>query len=276
MRSRVACMVAVVASVLAASGSAATTAEVTMPGRFYAPRDLAVLVGTTVTWQNTDRATHTVTEDDEAFDSGHIQPGRAFSTTFARPGRYRFHCTIHRFMTGSVGVFEVVLSGPDDPLAAGRRARLTGQAPLGADAVELVRVLPGPPETLARGTPAPDGSFSFVVRAPEPRRYVVRAGTARSPRVRVRVSPRVSVVARSQGVVVNAAPSRPGSPVLLQRYDRDLFTFVTVARGRLDARSRRVIPYSPVSAEHVRAVVVGANGWSDGVSRAILIPPPRR
>lgn len=273
MRSRVVAAGVLVTAVLAASGSAATTAEVTMPGRFYAPADLDVLVGTTVTWQNTDRSTHTVTEDDDAFDSGHIPPGDSFSLTFAKSGTFRFHCTIHRFMRGELSVFEVVLRGPAEPLPAGRRARLAGVAPAGAATVELVRLAPGPRVVVGRATPGEDGTFAFLVRAPEPRSYRVSAGSAASPVVRVRVAPRVTVARRSSGVAVLAAPSRGGSRVLLQRYDRELFAFVTVARGRLDATSRATISYSPREPQHVRAVVVGRGGWSDGASRPLVVGP---
>jgi plastocyanin len=271
MRLRILGTATVASAVLVASGSAATTAVVTMPGTFYAPQDLDVLVGTTVTWQNADRSTHTVTEDDDAFDSGHIRPGQTFALAFDEPGTYRFHCTIHRFMRGSVGVFEVVLHGPGEPLPAGRRARLVGVAPAGGEEIELVRVLPAPREVVARARSGADGSFAFVVRAPEPRRYLVRAGTATSPRVRVRVAPRVSIEARVPGVAVRAVPARPRSRVVLQRYDNDLFAFVTVARGRLDERSRVTIPYAPETSEHVRAVVLGQGGWSDGASRPLVL-----
>ena len=43
-----------------------------MPGRLYAPGELDVLAGQTVTWRNTDSKSHTVTEDDDTFDSGYI------------------------------------------------------------------------------------------------------------------------------------------------------------------------------------------------------------
>ena len=76
-----------------------------MPGKLYAPSRLDVLVGTTVTWQNVDRSTHTVTEDDDAFDSGHIRPGESFSMEFPKSGTFRFYCTIHRFMRGELSVF---------------------------------------------------------------------------------------------------------------------------------------------------------------------------
>jgi hypothetical protein len=59
--------------------------------------------------------------------------------------------------------------------------------------------------------------------------------------------------------------------VLLQEYDRELFAFVTVARGRLDARSRATLEYRATGSEHVRAVVVGREGWSDGESRPLVV-----
>lgn len=242
-----------------------------MPGKLYAPGQLDVLVGTTVTWLNVDRSTHTVTEDDDSFDSGHISPGESFSRVFPTSGTFRFHCTIHRFMRGTLSVFEVVLRGPSEPLPAGRRARLAGVAPEGVEVVELVRLTPGPRSVVARTAPGADGTFAFLVRAPEPRRYRVAAGRATSPVVRVRVAPRVTIARRSSGIAVHAVPSRAGSRVLLQEYDRELFAFVTVARGRLDARSRATLEYRATGSEHVRAVVVGRDGWSDGESRPLAV-----
>lgn len=271
MRRRFAAGAAVVAAIVAASGSAAVTAEVTMPGKLYAPGQLDVLVGTTVTWQNVDRSTHTVTDDEDAFDSGHIRPGESFSRTFATTGTFRFHCSIHRFMRGTLSVFAVVLRGPIDPVPAGRRARLTGVAPAGADSVELVRLAPGPPVVVGRATPGEDGTYRFVVRAPEPRSYRVRAGSATSPAVRVRVAPRVTIARRPSGIAVLAAPARAGSRVRLQEYDRERFAFVTMARGRLDAASQATISYLPRERTHVRAIVVGRDGWSDGASRPIVV-----
>jgi plastocyanin len=271
MRRRLAAAALVGAGVVASAGSAASTAAITIPGKFYAPPDVDVLVGTTVTWRNADRSTHTVTEDDDVFDSGLIRPGGEFTRTFMQTGRFAFHCTIHRFMRGSVNVFAVVLRGPEAPLPAGRRAVLSGVAPAGASEVVLERVLPGPAREVARAKPDAEGGFRFAVFAPEPRRYRVTAGHAKSPLVRVRVAPRVSIDRRGASFEVRALPARAGAPIALQRYDRDLFTFVTVAHGRLDARSRALVRYRPHGREHLRAVVRGTRGWSDGASRPILV-----
>ena len=144
---------AVTAGVLVPSGSAAPAAEVTMPGKFYSPGQLDVLVGTTVTWRNIDRSTHTVTEDDDAFDSGYLGPGQTFSRPFDKSGTYRFHCSIHRFMRGSISVFDVVLRGPPEPVLAGRRTALSGIAPAGTDEIVLERVAPGPVTIVGRAEP---------------------------------------------------------------------------------------------------------------------------
>ena len=273
MTRRVVLAVLVAAVVLAAPGAAASTADVEMHEKLYVPRDLDVLVGTTVTWRNTDRTTHTVTEDEDAFDSGHLRPGESFSRTFAERGTFSFHCTIHRFMRGSVCVFEVVLRGPHDPVGAGRSARLEGIAPEGATEVVLERIRPSPPVVVGRVVPSEDGTFAFGVRAPEPRTYVARADGTASPTVVVRVAPRVSIRRAGTGLTIAAQPPRPGSVVLLQRYDRERFDFATVARARLDSSSRVRIGYAPRSREHVRAVVRGGRGWSDGTSRVVVALP---
>lgn len=259
--------------VSAAHGATAQSVEVTMPAKVFAPRDLDVLVGTTVTWRNADTATHTVTEDEDAFDSGQVRPGGTFSRRFTQQGSFVYHCTIHRFMRGEVNVFRVVLRGPEEPLVAGRRTRLEGVAPAGATEVVLERVTPRPVTEVARTVPDAEGAFGFVVRAPEPRSYRVRSGPASSPVVMVRVVPRVAIVRRGGAIAVSARPARPGSRVALQVYERERFDFVTVARGRLDASSRTTIPFAAEAKAHVRAVVRGAGGWSDGFSRAILVRP---
>ncbi len=269
----VAAVVAAGILTVAAHGATSQTAQVSMPAKLFAPRDLNVLVGTTVTWRNADTTTHTVTDDDDEFDSGFVRPGGTFSETFAEQGAFLYHCSIHRFMRGVVRVFRVVLHGPEEPLPAGRRARLDGLAPAGAAEVVLERVSPGPRAFVARATPGADGVFGFTVRAPEPRSYRVHAGPASSPAVRVSVTPHVQIARRRGAIVVSARPARAGSPVAIQVYQRERFAFATVARGRLDASSRAAIRYVPEGRAHVRAVVRGSQGWSDGFSRPLVVLP---
>ena len=92
-------------------GSSTTVTAVTIPigasilgNRAFAPDDLNVTVGTTVTWMNTDSVAHTSTSNAAGWDSGIVNPGGQFSTTFSTPGTYQYHCAIHPGMVGTVVV----------------------------------------------------------------------------------------------------------------------------------------------------------------------------
>jgi len=70
----------------------------------YAPDNLNVTVGTTVTWTNTDSVLHTSTSDGQGWSSGAIAPGGQFSVAFPTTGTFPYHCTIHPGMVGNVVV----------------------------------------------------------------------------------------------------------------------------------------------------------------------------
>jgi plastocyanin len=70
----------------------------------YAPAQIDIAVGTTVVWTNDAPLAHTVTADDNSFDSGVIDAGGRWSYTFTRAGTFPFHCTPHPFMKGVVVV----------------------------------------------------------------------------------------------------------------------------------------------------------------------------
>jgi plastocyanin len=66
--------------------------------------EIEITVGTTIEWKNEDLLPHSVTADDNSFDSGNIESGQAWSFTFTKPGSYPFHCTPHPFMKGTIVV----------------------------------------------------------------------------------------------------------------------------------------------------------------------------
>lgn len=70
----------------------------------FSPNSLTVKVGTKVTWTNNDSVTHTVTENNGAFNSGDLAPGSSFSFTFSKAGTYSYHCSIHPSMTATITV----------------------------------------------------------------------------------------------------------------------------------------------------------------------------
>jgi plastocyanin/uncharacterized membrane protein YozB (DUF420 family) len=61
----------------------------------FQPSQLTVSVGTTVVWENRERAKHTVTSDDGLFDSGDQNMGHTFQFTFTNPGTYHYYCQFH-------------------------------------------------------------------------------------------------------------------------------------------------------------------------------------
>lgn len=75
--------------------------------RAYSPNVIHVKVGQTVRWVNDDPIPHTVTADDNSFfDSGNLKKGQKWSYTFTATGTYKYHCTPHPYMKGTVIVEE--------------------------------------------------------------------------------------------------------------------------------------------------------------------------
>jgi len=70
----------------------------------FQPATATEEIGTTITWTNQDSVEHTVTFDDLSLniDSGSIAPGGTFTATLQLAGTYKYHCTIHSFMKGTI------------------------------------------------------------------------------------------------------------------------------------------------------------------------------
>jgi plastocyanin len=71
----------------------------------YAPSELRVTAGTTVTFVNMGKEFHTVTSSDEGrpFDVG-LDSGKSATVTFDRVGVYAYHCGVHPQMKAVVRV----------------------------------------------------------------------------------------------------------------------------------------------------------------------------
>jgi plastocyanin len=74
---------------------------VTIRNFAFVPLSLTVAPGTAITVANQDRAPHTMTAGNRAFDSGTIPGGQSGQITApSTPGTYPYFCTIHPSMTG--------------------------------------------------------------------------------------------------------------------------------------------------------------------------------
>ena len=92
-----------------ASGSPATSAaagasDVTIAGFAFSPATLSVKAGTEVTFTNNDSVAHTVTADDNSFDSNNVAQGATFKHTFTTAGTVAYHCKIHPNMKATITV----------------------------------------------------------------------------------------------------------------------------------------------------------------------------
>lgn len=83
---------------------AAGATQVTIDGLAFAPPNLTVPAGTTVTWTNRDEEPHTVAASDGSFHSPGMGTGATFAHTFSAPGTFDYVCSIHPMMRGTVVV----------------------------------------------------------------------------------------------------------------------------------------------------------------------------
>lgn len=90
----------------AAPSTASVDSAVTIADFAFAPPEITVEVGGTVTWTNQDGFAHTVDSADDSFVSDHIGQGVTFSHTFDAAGTFTYICGIHPSMAGTVIVTE--------------------------------------------------------------------------------------------------------------------------------------------------------------------------
>jgi plastocyanin len=70
----------------------------------FAPGTVTVPAGATVRWQNLDGEPHTVVSVEGLFRSGALDQGDSYAYTFKTAGRYRYVCSIHPQMVGTIVV----------------------------------------------------------------------------------------------------------------------------------------------------------------------------
>ncbi len=91
----------------ASPSPAAADVTITIKGmnkdRSYDPNPGSVKVGQSVSWTNSDKIAHTATGD--GWDTGQFAPGQTSAPIkFSTAGTFKYHCTIHPTMTGTLNV----------------------------------------------------------------------------------------------------------------------------------------------------------------------------
>ena len=78
--------------------------DVTIDNFTFAPSQLTIPAGSTVTWTNHDDVPHTVvaTAAPREFKSAALDTDDRFSHTFSHPGTFPYFCGVHPHMTGTI------------------------------------------------------------------------------------------------------------------------------------------------------------------------------
>jgi plastocyanin len=248
-------------------------AEVSVQFSAYGPSQLDVLPGTSVLWSNVSQRTHTVTADDETFDSGHLDPGAQFRLTFARPGTYRYHCTIHSSIRGEIDVRRVILDTlPTAAVPLGDRVDFSGVTSNAGKPIRIERRVSGSKFTLvAQTTARRNGAWHLRVPASVTGDYRAVSGADASEVRRLLVGVRkVHVHVTRTGLSVDVAPSAPYAPILVEVYRRERFGWWPVQQRRLDYVSEADVRVP--RGVRVRVVLVDRDGWTPiATSRAVTL-----
>jgi plastocyanin len=77
---------------------------VTIQNFAFSPANITIKAGQSITWTNEDSVGHSATADDNSWDTGVLSQGQSKSVTFAKAGKYTYHCSVHPNMKATVVV----------------------------------------------------------------------------------------------------------------------------------------------------------------------------
>ena len=248
------------------------------------PPRIDVVTGDTVTWTNDSARVHTVTADDDSFDSGRITSSQTFGHRFATAGEAPYHCQLHPFIQGVVGVHDLLLQAPAAAAAPKRPFVLAGRASSALAAgtpVSLQADRGNGFATVASTAVQADGTFAARFVPTTTAAYRAVAGELTSPSVALPVlDRRIALTARrADGRVVLRAritPASRGERVALQLFLPERFGWWPVRRARLDHASSvrfAVRTHRRLQARVVLTLPDGATRLA--VSRTVRVGPPR-
>jgi plastocyanin len=132
----IALFIASAAIAWASEPAAQATVNVEMRDNQFAPQNVTVNVGDTVTWTNTGQRAHNATARNGAFTSPTMMNGQTFSWTATAAGTYEYVCTFHE-RGGMVATLVVQGAGgaggtggaPTAPPRTGSGGMAGGQSP---------------------------------------------------------------------------------------------------------------------------------------------------
>ncbi|MFN8501171.1 cupredoxin domain-containing protein [Kouleothrix sp.] len=93
----------------AAQAAAPAAVTVSMKDFEFAPTEITVKAGGTITWKNDGAKPHSATASDNSFDTAIFQPGESKTVTFSKPGKFPYYCQLHGTPDGNGMVGTVIV-----------------------------------------------------------------------------------------------------------------------------------------------------------------------
>jgi plastocyanin len=273
-----AAVVAAALLLVPATSAFADTANVGIQSGGFGPQDVSILAGDSVSWLNQSIQTHTVTSRSGLFGSPDVGLNGSYSHAFPSAGTFAYYCQIHPFMSGEVDVYDVLLSGPQQPITRGDEVPLSGRASAGVSTVKIQADTGSGFVDAATAAVDGTGTFHAALPATANARYRAVAGSSTSPEVQVVVvdrtmQVRASRLAKRHGqrhrfdvVRVRVTPPDPGAFVVLQLDLRERFGWWPSQRHKLDASSTTT--FRVRAGQRARAVLTLPDGWTPVITSA--------
>jgi plastocyanin len=275
---------ALVAALVVAAGAGADTKNVQITRSGFTPANITVQLGDTVTWKNTDTATHQVVADNGAFASPVLKSGESYSFTFTSNGKTTYHDEFAKSHKGSVNVTGAPASVTLNPSASavvyGSSVTLSGQTSgqLTNEPVTLTSQPAGKGvQSIATTMTSTSGTFSFQVTPTIQTAYQAHWRTGNSPNVTVNVAPRVGFgrIGTRYNVKVTSDLSYGGNYVWVQRKGPFGGSWTNAKRVFLNDSSRATfrlrIPKGRSSLRVFLPQSQAGAGYLQGLSRTILV-----
>lgn len=92
-------------------GEASEKVKVMVVDSAFQAKEITVAIGTTVRWEMSASFPHTVTADDNSFDSGTLRDGDTFTFTFTEAGEFPYYCVFHGGPGGQGMAGTVIVTG---------------------------------------------------------------------------------------------------------------------------------------------------------------------
>jgi plastocyanin len=89
---------------LGAPAARAEAPNISIKEYAFSPVQLTVAAGTQVTWTNYDQVPHTIVEEGKKFHSPALDTNDSYSFVLTQPGTYRYFCSLHPQMVGTITV----------------------------------------------------------------------------------------------------------------------------------------------------------------------------